>query len=140
MNASRPLPTSLPLDPTFSPAAYERVAGLLRAGIVGFLALAGSGMLLQLVLHPTESDSSLLAPGSGTAYPSDPMFVNGLLSLQPSALILLGVFVMVAVTIGRVVLAVVDFYRGRERILAGISAAVVLLLALGLLVVAPLVR
>jgi uncharacterized membrane protein len=140
VNDTTPPPATVPIDPTFSPGAYERVALLLRTGVVGFIALASCAIILELVLHPTASSDSILASGAGRPYTSIGGFVDGIISLQPPALILLGLFVMVAVTVGRVVLAAIDFSRGGERVLTVISAAVVGLLLLGLFVVAPLVR
>ena len=47
---------------------------------------------------------------------------------------------MVAATIGRVLLVTVDFFRGGERALGAISAAVIVLLIVGLFVVGPFVH
>lgn len=131
---------ALPLDATFPPAAYERVARLLRWGVIGFLVLAGSGLVGQLVLNPSESVSSVLASGSFSGYGSFGLFVGHLESGQPDALILLGIYVMVAVTVGRVALATVDLYRGGERSLGALSATVIVLLLAALFVVAPFVH
>ena len=48
-------------DPTFSPEAYERVAWLLRSGVLAFLILAGVGMVAYLILNPSETLASLLS-------------------------------------------------------------------------------
>lgn len=132
--------TALPHDPTFPPEAYERVSRLLRGGVLAFLVLAGVGMVARLVAAPYESVSAILASPPGTEFGSVGGFFVALANGQPSALITLGIFVMVGVTIGRVGLAAVDFARGRERVLAAVSVVVVVLLVLGLLVVAPFVR
>ncbi len=47
---------------------------------------------------------------------------------------------LVAVTVGRVLYATVDLYRGRERLLAGLAGAVIVMLIVGLFVIAPFVR
>jgi uncharacterized membrane protein len=131
---------ALPIDATFPPAAYERVARLLRGGVIAFLLLAGAGLVGQLVLNPYESVSTLLATGPSSGYGSFGIFVGHLASGQPDSLILLGIYVMVGVTIGRVVLATVDLYRGGERTLGALSATVIVLLLVALFVVAPFVR
>lgn len=134
-----PVP-ALPPDPTFPPAAYERVSRLLRGGVLGFLLLAGLGMTAQLVLQPSETVASLLASNPEAEYGSAGALVGALGAGYPGAFIILGIYVMVAVTVGRVVLATADLYRGGERALGAISAAVVVLLLVGLFVVAPFVR
>lgn len=129
----------LPLDPTFPPEAYERVARLLRYGVLGFLVLAGSGIVLQLLLHPSQDLSTVLATNPLHDYSSVGAFFGSLFSGDPAALIILGIYVLVAVTIARVVLATIDLYRGGERALGALSATVVVLLLVGLFVVAPFV-
>ena len=129
----------VPLDPTFPPAAYVRVARLLRTGVIGFFVLAAFGMVLDLVQHPSLTLAQLLATNPGPEFTDLGRLLTDFASGGPTAIIIVGVYIMVAVTVLRVVYATVDFYRGRERILAAVSAAVVLLLLLGLFVVAPLV-
>jgi uncharacterized membrane protein len=131
---------SLPIDPTFTPAAYERVTRLLRFGVVGFLVLAVVGLVAQLIVNPSESVATLLASNPTSEYASIGAFFGELASGQPGAVIILGIVVMVAVTIGRVALATVDFLRGRERTLGVLSAAVLVLLLVALFVVGPFVR
>jgi uncharacterized membrane protein len=136
-------PTSaaaVPADPTFPPAAYERVARLLRTGVVGFLILAGAGMVGELLLNPSQSVASLLSSGPSSGFGTFSLFLSHIESGQPDAIILLGIYVMIAVTIGRVALATVDLYRGRERELGALSAAVIVLLLVALFVVAPFVH
>ena len=132
--------SAVPPDPTFSPAAYEQVARLLRSGVIGFLILATVGMVAELILSPSETVSALLVSHPATEYGSAGDLVGALGAGYPDALIILGIYLMVAVTVGRVVLATADLYRGGERALGTISAAVVALLLVGLFVVAPLVR
>ncbi len=132
--------SKLPIDPTFPPAAYERVAWLLRGGVLGFVLLAGAGMVAYLALHPSETVSEVLAGGPSVGLGSFVTFLGGLAVGRPSAIILAGIYVMVAVTVGRVVLATFDLYRGGEKALGGLSATVVVLLLIALFVVAPFVQ
>ncbi len=133
-------PTEVPEDPTFPPAAYERISRLLRGGVILFLVFAGAGMIALTAIEPNETVSALLANPPLSRFASVGGFLSALAVGNPEALITLGIYVMVGVTIGRVGLAAVDFYRGRERSLAVVSVAVVALLLLGLFVVAPFVR
>ncbi|MGP8158699.1 MAG: DUF1634 domain-containing protein [Thermoplasmata archaeon] len=127
-------------DPTFSPEAYERVAWLLRSGVLAFLILAGVGMVAYLILNPSETLASLLSSNPTNEFTSVGVSVGYLEAGRPEALILLGILVMVAATIGRVLLVTVDFFRGGERALGAISAAVIVLLIVGLFVVGPFVH
>ncbi len=130
--------TTLPDDPTFPASAYARIALLLRAGVIGFLLVASVGLVAYLSQHPSESLASLLARGA--SLPSLRAFLHGLAVLDPTALILFGVYIMIAVTIARVLLAARDFAAGRERVLAAVSILVAALLLVGLFVVGPLVH
>ncbi len=140
MTVSSAAETELPVDPTFPPAAYERISKLLRGGVLLFLVFAGAGMIARTVIDPTETVAAVLANPPLSRFGSVGGFLSALSVGRPEALITLGIYVMVGVTIGRVGLAAVDFYRGRERSLGAVSIAVVALLLLGLFVVAPFVR
>jgi uncharacterized membrane protein len=131
---------ALPPDPTFTPAAYERVSRLLRSGVLGFLILAGVGLVAQLILNPSETVATLLASHPASEYGSASDLLGALGAGYPDAAVILGIYVMVAVTVGRVVLATADLYRGGERALGTVSAVVVGLLLVGLFVVAPFIR
>lgn len=128
----------LPEDPTFPASSYARIALVLRAGVVGFLVAASVGLLTYVSQHSSESVSSLLARGA--SLPSLGEFLQGLARLDPTALILLGIYTMIAVTIARVLIVARDFEVGRERALAAISIVVAVLLFVGLFLVAPLVH
>lgn len=130
----------LPPDPTFTPAAYERTSLLLRAGVVGFLFLSVVGLVLGLIANPTESVSSYLHSNPFAGWGSLGEFLSSLASLRPETLILLGVFVMVGVSIARVLDAMIAFFRGRELILAIVCAFVAVLLLVGLTVVSTFVH
>ncbi len=130
----------LPEDPTFPPSSYARIALLLRSGVVGFLLLASAGLGAYLSQHPNQSVGAVLSTGPGPLVSSPVAFVHGLGALDPTAIVLLGIYLMIAVTIVRVLVAAWDFARGRERTLAAIAAAVAVLLIVGLFVVAPIVH
>jgi uncharacterized membrane protein len=140
MTGARETPADVPVDPTFPLSAYERVSRLLRGGILVFLLFAVVGMVAQLLLQPSQTVTSLLAANPTSDYSSLGTFFADLIAGRPDALVLLGIVVLVGVTIGRVVLATVDFYRGGERTLGLVSAVVVGLLVVALFIVAPFVR
>lgn len=131
---------ALPPDPTFPPSVYERTARLLRGGVIVFFVLAAIGMIAALVQNPSETVSELLGSAPAVGFGSFASLLGRLEVLEPTAIITLGVYVMVAVTIARVAYAAVDLYRGRERTLAALSTCVVVLLIVGLFVVAPFVH
>jgi uncharacterized membrane protein len=140
MSGTEPTLESLPDDPTFPPSVYERTARLLRAGVLVFFLLAVVGMIAALAQNPSETVSTLLSSTPAVGFGSFGSLWARLVVLEPTAIITLGIYVMVAVTIARVVYAMVDFYRGRERVLAALSGCVVVLLIVGLFVVAPFVH
>ncbi len=130
----------LPPDPSFTPETYVRTALILRSGVIGFLVLSGVGMVIGLVESPGMTVSSLIGSSPFVNVGDPGTFLSSLASFQANALILLGVFVMVAVSVGRVVDAMGVFIRGRETILAVVCGVVVALLVFGLTVVASIVH
>jgi uncharacterized membrane protein len=108
--------------------------------VICFLILAGAGLTLQLLRDPSEGVAVLLSSSPTRAYGSVGVFWLQLTEGSSDAWVLLGIYVMIAVTVGWVVLAARDFYRGREWTLAAISAVVVALLFVALSVVPPFVR
>ena len=140
MSEQDPALSALPVDPTFPPSAYERVSTLLRSGVIGFFVLATIGMITALIQHPSETVSQLTASNPATDYGSVGAYLQQLFQLHGDAVILIGIFLMIGVTVGRVVYAMIDFYRGGEKALALVCGTVVTLLVVGLFVVGPFVR
>lgn len=130
----------LPPDPSFTPEVYVRTSWLLRGGVIGFFVLSSVGLILGLIANPSESVPTLLHANPFAGWGSLGAFFTSLVELQPTVLILLGVFIMVGVSVARVLDAMVSFFRGRELILAAVCAAVAALLIVGLTVVASIVR
>ena len=97
-------------------------------------------MIEGLLENPSQTVETLVSSNSGSPFGSVGSFLSDLGVLQPNALVTLGIFVLVAVTVGRVLYATVDLYRGRERLLAGLAGAVIVMLIVGLFVIAPFVR
>jgi uncharacterized membrane protein len=130
----------LPPDPTFHPSAYDRTSRLMRAGVVGFFVLTAVGMVINLVTNPTETVGTLLSSGAATELGSLLTPLSGLSVFVADPLILLGIAILIAVTVGRVFLATIDLFRGGERILASICLVVVGLLLVGLFLIPQFVH
>ena len=108
--------------------------------MISFFVLASIGLVVALVANPSETVASMLAFDPRSLYMPPAAFLANLVALNPSAIILLGIYLMVAVTIARVGYAAMDFARGRERTLTWAAIAVVVLLLIGLFVVAPFIH
>ena len=130
----------LPPDPSFTPEVYVRTSWLLRGGVIGFFVFSTIGVILGLISNPSENVSTLLHANPFAGWGSFGAFFSSLAQLQPTVLILVGVFIMVGVSVARVLDAMVSFFRGRELIMAAVCAVVAALLIVGLTVVASIVR
>lgn len=130
----------LPPDPTFPPSAYERTARLMRAGVLGFFLLASIGLVVNLVTNPNESVQTLLSSGPSAELGILFFPIGQYFGFGADPLILVGIAILIAVTVGRVLLATIDLYRGREWILASVCALVLGLLGVGLFVVPQFVH
>lgn len=141
MNAvgSAPTPGTVPLHP-LPPAAYRRMALVLRVGLIASLAILIAGVAAYLVKHGTEPYGIAVASNPIQNYLSVPGLVAGLVGGHIEAYLTLGLLVLVATPIVRVASGFYYFERGRERWMAGITLTVLVLLLLGILVLGPLIR
>jgi uncharacterized membrane protein len=129
-----------PTDLTFPPAAHERMARVLRAGLYTSLFLLIAALVAYLLVHPSAMSAQAIASNPILGFLSLSGLSAGLASGMPAAYLTLGLIVLVATPILRVASGFYYFRRGGERTLAAITFTVVLLLLLGLLVIGPLVR
>jgi uncharacterized membrane protein len=129
-----------PPDPTLPPSAYERMAWLLRAGLLTSLTLLVGALVAYLVLHPAETSAHAIATNPILVFLSAGGLWSGLAAGNSAAYLTLGLLVLVATPILRVASGFYYFRRGGERGLAAITFAVLVMLLLGLLVIGPLVR
>jgi uncharacterized membrane protein len=129
-----------PEDPTFPLAAHLRMAGVLRAGLYAALALLGGALVAHLLLNPGSTSASVIASNPILAYLNVPGLVSGLAHGTPAAYLTLGLLVLVATPILRVLTGMYYFRRGGERTMVAITATVTLLIFAGLLVIGPLLR
>ncbi|MGP8077628.1 MAG: DUF1634 domain-containing protein [Thermoplasmata archaeon] len=119
--------------------AYERMALVLRVGLVASLAIFLGAIGTYLALHPRAGWSSSEANPSG-GFLNLPGLASGLAGGSPVAFLTLAVLLLVATPLVRVLSGLYYFQRGGERALAGIALTVFVLLLFGLLVLGPWVR
>ena len=120
--------------------AYVRMTLVLRLGLGLSLAILGGGIVAYLVANPAETSQSVLAANPILAYLSVPGLGSGLAAGSIGAVLTLGLIVLVATPIVRVVSGLYYFRKVGERAMTGITLTVLLLLLLGLLVIGPYVR
>jgi uncharacterized membrane protein len=127
-------------DATFPPAAYERMARVLRVGLFVSLALLIGALAVYLVMHPSATSAAAIASNPILQFLNLTGLATGLATGNPSAYLTLGLLVLVATPIVRVLFGFYYFRRGGERALTGITFAVIVVLLIGLLVIGPFVR
>jgi uncharacterized membrane protein len=120
--------------------AYDRMAIILRAGLGLALSILGGGLVAYLLAHPGASSTSILSSNPILGYLSFGGLASGLASGSIEAILTLGLIVLVAVPITRVLSGLYYFRRAREREMTAITFTVFVLLLVGLLVIGPLVR
>lgn len=122
------------------PEAYARMTLVLRLGLAISLAILGSGVVVYVLLNPGVSSSAVLSSNPIANYLSLSGLATGLATGSVSAVLTLGLIVLVATPIVRVASGLYYFQKGRERAMTAIAFAVLVLLLLGILVIGPLVR
>jgi len=133
-SGDRPVVRPLP------PEAYSRMTLVLRLGLGISLAILAGGVVVYLLLNPGMSSSTLLSSNPILDYLDLPGLASGLAAGSVSAVLTLGLIVLVATPIVRVASGLYFFGKAGERTMTTIALAVLLLLLLGILVVGPLVR
>jgi uncharacterized membrane protein len=104
-----------------------RLGRILSAGtLTGAVALA-IGVLLMMVngISPLDATYPALDPAG---------LLGGLIALQPTAWIWLGVVVVIVTPILRVLAALVGFARGGETPMVGVALAILVVVAIGVVV------
>jgi uncharacterized membrane protein len=135
--ARRPAPG---VEVRLPPEAYRRMTLVLRAGLLGSLTILG----VTLALYVAQSPSATSEGTIGTNPALQSLSLNGLLSGLAAgsapAYLTLGLLVLVATPLVRVLSGFYYFQRGGERAMAAVTISVLALLLVGLLFVGPLVR
>jgi len=133
------MPDTPPVKP-LPPEAYVRMTFVLRLGLGLSLAILGGGIVAYLLLNPGTSSSSVLSNNPILSYLSLSGLGSGLAAGSVNAVLTLGLIVLVATPIVRVVSGLYFFRKVGERAMTGITFAVLVLLLLGLLFIGPHVR
>lgn len=121
--------------------ARERVetllGNLLRVGVVLSLLTILTGITLLLVQNPGYFSSPPAANqvvGTGEGYPHTPLAVfEGAFRGDGSSVIMLGVFLLIATPVLRVVTSVLAFAMSRDWIFTAITASVLIVLVISFL-------
>jgi len=140
MNASVPVRPEGPVVQPLPPEAYVRMTFVLRLGLGISLAILGGGIVAYVAMNPGATSSSVLSGNPIASYLTFPGLWAGLASGSVGAILTLGLIVLVATPIVRVVSGLYYFRKVGERAMTAIAFAVLVLLLLGLLFIGPHVR
>ena len=120
--------------------AYRRMTLVLRVGLVASLGVLLTGLVAYLLKHPGDTSSSALSSNPILNYLSAGGLVTGLAQGHVEAYLTVGLLVLVATPIVRVLSGFYYFRKGHERAMAAITLTVFGLLLFGLFVLGPLIR
>ena len=127
-------PGDLPLG------TYRWMAGALRTGLVSALLLLAVSLTAVVYVHPWSSSGTWVSTNPITRYLSLAGLASGLGAVSPEAVLTLGVLVLIATPVVRVITGSVAFFRHGERQMGALTLTVLAMLLIGLFVVGPLVR
>jgi uncharacterized membrane protein len=139
MSGTAAPPTRYP-HPELPEDAYRRTTLALRAGLLASVAVSIGALAAYLLTHPGESSSTAIGSNPILQYLTLGGFAQGLAAGAPEAYLTLGIFLLIATPISRVIVGTYYFRLGRERVMAAVTLAVLVLLLLGIFVIGPLVR
>jgi len=125
---------------TLPDKAYLRMTLVLRVGLVGSLLILAGGLAAYLAENPSTSAAAEVNSNPTLQYLSVPGLASGLLAGSAEAYLTLGLLVLVATPLVRVISGLYYFQAGHERAMTAITFTVVVLLLVGLLVLGPLLR
>jgi uncharacterized membrane protein len=133
-------PTPALPPPRLPPEARQRMTLVLRAGLLLSFTILTGALAAYLLTHPGATSESALATNPILGFLSLSGLVHGLLAGQAEAYLTLGLLVLLATPILRVVTGAYYFRQDRERTMFAITVTVLVLLLLGLFVIGPLLR
>jgi uncharacterized membrane protein len=125
------LPQPLPLR------AYQNMAIVLRTGLLLTVILFVSGLALFFVVHPGESLSTLFSSKSFLRFLDPGALFNGLGHGDPAAILTLGMLVLVATPMARVLTGMIYFHEHGELDMSLVTLVVLTLLLVGALLLGP---
>lgn len=121
-------------------SAYRRMSLVLRVGLLGALALFAAGLAALVARHGSSASGGWVRPNALAGY-LDLRHLGGALAAgTPEAYLTLGVLVLIATPVLRVVGGALAFAGHGERRMALLSLAVLAMLLLGLFVLGPVIR
>ncbi len=123
--------------PDLPAEAYRRMSTVLRAGLLVSVAILGGGLVAYRAAYPGASSGDVLRSNPILHYLGLSGLLAGLGSGSVAAYLTLGLLVLLATPILRVLSGFYYFRRARERTLATISLTVFALLLFGILVLGP---
>jgi len=140
MTLVQPTPLDSPPAHRLPDEAYVRMTLVLRLGLGFSLAILLGGIVAYVLAHPGEASASVLAHNPILNYLSVPGLGAGLAAGSIGSVLTLGLIVLVATPIVRVVSGLYYFRKVGERAMTAITFTVLVLLLLGLLVIGPFIR
>jgi uncharacterized membrane protein len=140
VSASPPRDTLRGVDVRLPAAAYARMTLVLRVGLVSSLSILAAVLGVYLAQEPSATSEGTVGSNPALPYLSLNGLLSGLAAGSAPAYLMLGLLVLVATPLVRVLSGLYYFRRGGERAMAGVTITVFALLVVGLLFVGPLVR
>jgi uncharacterized membrane protein len=131
------VPSPPPGDDRLPAEAYREMTVVLRAGLVLALALLTGALIAYLIVHPSATSQTVIATNPILTYLSFDGLVHGLATGRREAYLTLGLLVLLATPIARVVTGAYYFHRDGEREMTAITVTVFVLLLVGLFVIGP---
>jgi len=133
-----------PVDPgrpgELPAAVYDRMANVLRVGLLIALALLAAAEVALLLRSPGTTSGHWISSNPLVRYLDPRALGSGLARGEVEAYLTLGVYALIATPVVRVLTAIDAFARHGERRMAGLATVVLILLLVGLLIVGPVVR
>lgn len=109
------------------------VALVLRGGVLLAAAVTVAGSIPLLLIHGREHPSYHIFHGSGTPYRHLGAILQGVAHGDPLAIIGIGIVLLIATPISRVLLTLLGFLVERDRLYTGFTSLVLLILLYSLL-------
>ncbi len=117
--------------------AYATMAIVLRAGLFLSVALFVLGLVLFFVERPHETMTDLTASQLFLRFLDPRVLAAGLAHGDPTAILSLGMFTLVATPMARVLTGMFYFHDHHEKVMTGLTLTVLILLLVGSLVLGP---
>lgn len=109
------------------------IGGLLRAGVMIAAAVTFAGGIAFLVRHGSQVSTHATFLGVPRGLESVTGVISGAVALRPSAIVQLGLLLLIATPVARVALSLVAFAHQRDGLYVLVTAIVLTLLLYGLL-------